>query len=142
MNKILRWLAYAIVAISAILIIWSLIGSCCHHSCHHEKIHKEMVCMKQTPKSNIDSVKTDSARCMHMKEGAHMMGKNDSVPMKHHEMSERIEVMPPCCMNPSDNLMNIAGKLLLLAIALLIIAGRCCCCSCECDDSKEDKKGV
>ncbi len=84
MNKILRWIAYAIVAISAILIIWSLVASCFHHSYYHEMNKKEMGYMKHHPRCVGDSAKMDSIHCKYHEQYGHQMAKKEMGYMKHH----------------------------------------------------------
>ncbi len=146
MFKTLRWIAYAIVAISAVLIIWSLIGTCFHHGCS-QMATKEIVMMKHHPKCDGDSAKMDSTKCKHHEACCNKMAKHDSVACKDHSKSEGMEMMAPmpkmcCAMHSCPNLMDIAKTLLLLAIALLIISKCCCCCggSCKCHDDKKESQ--
>jgi hypothetical protein len=143
MNKILRWIAYIIVAISAILIIWSLIGTLCHHSCAKKEINKEVVMMKHDMKCHADSAKKDSVKCKRHEPVCPKMAKNDSL-AGHHEMGccmmKEMHQMPApvCIVKPASSLLEYAKVLLLLGIALLIITKTCCSCQCK-DDNNENK---
>jgi len=136
MIKFLKWSAYTLVALSAILIICSLVGRCCHHRHSSEKFQKEMVCAKDGEKACKDSANVDSTKCMPHKACCQKMAESDSMKCPHAKACCKMNEMQPMAHRMHGemhfiNLIELSKALLLLAIALLIIVKTCCSCCCK-----------